>query len=532
MAVFKCKMCGGNLEIGENQSVATCEYCNTQQTLPKLDSEQKINLYDRANHFRRNNDYDKAMAIYENILNTDTTDAEAYWSILLCRFGVEYVEDPSTHKQVPTINRAQFTSVLADEDYKSAVYYANSEQKVIYQREAAYIDEVQKGILEISNKEEPFDVFICYKETDSTGRRTRDSVLATELYHGLVNEGFKVFFSRITLEDKLGQEYEPYIFAALNSAKVMVVMGTKPENFNAVWVKNEWSRYLSLVKSSNGKKILIPAYKDMDPYDLPDEFSHLQAQDMSKLGFMQDVVRGIKKIIGEGQPNVVEASVTTAQTTNVAPLLKRAYMFLEDGDFARADEFCEQVLNIDPENAQAYFCKLMIELGVVNKEALKNVVEPFDNSNNYRKIIRYGDELLKKEVEDLTKYIKNRIEGVRKDVVLAEANKEMASAKISGYENAIRLFKSIPGWKDADAKVKECEKMYDDFLAEAVYQQAIQRINKHDYVEAIKDLSTIEEWKDSINLMRKCKGICQHCGGKFKGLFGKKCSVCGKAKDY
>lgn len=40
--------------------------------------------------------------------------------------------------------------------------------------------------------------------------------------------------------------------------------------------------------------MLIPAYRDMDPYDLPEEFSHLQAQDMSKLGFMQDLIRGIK----------------------------------------------------------------------------------------------------------------------------------------------------------------------------------------------------------------------------------------------
>ena len=96
----------------------------------------------------------------------------------------------------------------------------------------------------------------------------------------MTNEGFKVFFSRITLEDKLGTAYEPYIFAALNSAKVMVVLGTKPEYFNAVWVKNEWSRYLALIKAGQ-KKILIPAYKDMDPYDLPEEFSHLQAQDMT-----------------------------------------------------------------------------------------------------------------------------------------------------------------------------------------------------------------------------------------------------------
>ena len=51
-------------------------------------------------------------------------------------------------------------------------------------------------------------------------------------------KGYKVFFSRITLEDKLGMQYEPYIFAALNSAKVMLAFGTKYEYFHAVWVKN------------------------------------------------------------------------------------------------------------------------------------------------------------------------------------------------------------------------------------------------------------------------------------------------------
>ena len=192
-------------------------------------------------------------------------------------------------------------------------------------------------------------MFICYKETDNSGRRTQDSVLANDLYHQLTQEGFKVFFSRITLEDKLGTAYEPYIFAALNSAKVMVVLGTKPEYFNAVWVKNEWSRYLSLVKNSNGKKMLIPAYKDMDPYDLPEEFSHLQAQDMSKLGFMQDLIRGIKKIVSAGAPKAeVKETVAVGGSVNVEPLLERAFMFLEDGDWGEANEYCEKVLDQDP----------------------------------------------------------------------------------------------------------------------------------------------------------------------------------------
>ena len=272
MSIFKCKMCGGTIEFNPGDTVGVCDSCGTKQTLPRLDDDRKANLYDRANHFRRNNDFDKAAGIYEQILNEDSNDAEAYWSLVLCRYGIEYVEDPQSHKRIPTVNRAQFTSIFDDDNYKSALHYADAAQREIYEEEAKAINEIQKGILAISQKEEPFDVFICYKETDNSGRRTQDSVLANDLYHQLTQEGFKVFFSRITLEDKLGTAYEPYIFAALNSAKVMVVLGTKPEYFNAVWVKNEWSRYLALVKQSCGQKILIPAYKDMDPYDLPRSF--------------------------------------------------------------------------------------------------------------------------------------------------------------------------------------------------------------------------------------------------------------------
>ena len=152
MAIFKCKMCGGALEISSGQTTVECDYCGTQQTLPKLDDDRRANLYDRANHFRRNNDFDKAMGIYEQILNDDNTDAEAYWSLVLCRYGIEYVEDPATHKRVPTVNRAQYTSIYADENYKSAIKNADIYQKAVYEEEAKSIDAIQKGILEISIK--------------------------------------------------------------------------------------------------------------------------------------------------------------------------------------------------------------------------------------------------------------------------------------------------------------------------------------------------------------------------------------------
>ena len=294
---FKCKYCGGELEVVEGmKSVGRCIYCGSKQTIPKLESEKRAILFDRANHLRRNNEFDKAESLYEQLLNEDPTDPEAYWSLVLCKYGIEYVEDARTKARIPTVNRMQYTSILADENYKSAIAKASPEQKQLYEEEALTINEIQKGILEIANKEEPFDIFICYKETDENGKRSKESFLAHDLYHELTRQGYKVFFARITLQGKLGVAYEPYIFSALNFSKVMVVLGTQKEHFEAVWVRNEWSRFLGQIKNGE-KKILIPAYKDMDAYDLPVEFSHLQALDMSRFGFMYDLIDSINAIL-------------------------------------------------------------------------------------------------------------------------------------------------------------------------------------------------------------------------------------------
>ena len=510
MSIFKCKMCGGTIEFNPGDTVGVCDSCGTKQTLPRLDDDRKANLYDRANHFRRNNDFDKAAGIYEQILNEDNTDAEAYWSLVLCHYGIEYVEDPQSRKRIPTVNRAQFTSIFDDDNYKSALHYADGYQKELYENEAKAINEIQKGILAISQKEEPFDVFICYKETDNSGRRTQDSVLANDLYHQLTQEGFKVFFSRITLEDKLGTAYEPYIFAALNSAKVMVVLGTKPEYFNAVWVKNEWSRYLSLVKNSNGKKMLIPAYKDMDPYDLPEEFSHLQAQDMSKLGFMQDLIRGIKKIVSAGAPKAeVKETVAVGGNVNVEPLLERAFMFLEDGDWGEANEYCEKVLDQDPKNARAYLGKLMAECRACRMEDLQNCRQPFDGNGNYNKILRFAEPKLIETLKGYIAHINERNENARLTEIYNRAVSAMNEANSeNGYKAAAEMFKTVPGFKDADSLVEKCLDNAEICRKDALYNSARSQMNQNtisSYESAIRMLESIPGWKDADEQIYACK---------------------------
>lgn len=489
-------MCGGALEIQDGSSVAVCSFCGTKQTIPKLDNETRINLYDRANHFRRNNDYDKAMSIYEQLLDADKTDAEAYWSILLCKYGVEYVEDPQTHRMMPTINRAQYTSIFADEDYKSAIQYADGYQREVYENEAKELDEIQKGILAISQKEEPFDIFICYKETDSYGKRTLDSVLAQDLYYQLTQEGYKVFFSRITLEDKLGTAYEPYIFAALNTAKIMVVIGTSKDNLNSVWVKNEWSRFLALTKK-DGAKVLIPAYRDMDPYDLPDEFSHLQAQDMSKLGFMQDLIRGIKKILAKDEKVVViPQNNTTNSNGNVDALLKRAYIACEDGDFAKADSFAEKVLNINPELADAYIVKLLAECKVRKLDGLRTYSAVVKAKSNFQRAYKYAKSDLKSQ---LTAISKENIEYINYYPIYSKAKGYIENAL---YSDALVLLEKIPNYKDSATLIAQCKEKAESLKKENAYNHAISVGFARDADEAamlksIETLKSLNGYKDS-----------------------------------
>ena len=241
MSVFKCKMCGGDIDLTEGSSVAVCEYCGTKQTVPTADNEKKMTLFARANRLRSACEFDKAASVYESIVADFPEEAEAYWGLVLCRYGIEYVDDPATGRKVPTCHRSSFDSILEDSDFEQACENADPIARRVYRDEAKTIEDIRKGIVEVSGKEPPYDIFICYKETDEKGERTVDSVIAQDVYDALTEKGYRVFFSRITLEDKLGTEYEPYIFAALNSAKVMLAFGTDYEYFSAVWVKNEWS---------------------------------------------------------------------------------------------------------------------------------------------------------------------------------------------------------------------------------------------------------------------------------------------------
>lgn len=457
MAIIKCKMCGGDLEIKSGSTVCECEYCGSMQTVPNQDDEKKLVLFERANRLRYQCEFDKAAGLYESIVADFRTEAEAYWGLVLCKYGIEYVDDPATGKKVPTCHRSSFDSVMDDPNFEQALENADAVARKVYRDEAKAIEELRKGIIEVSGREEPYDIFICYKETAENGERTVDSVIAQDVYDALTEKGYRVFFSRITLEDKLGQEYEPYIFAALNSAKIMLAFGTDYEYYNAVWVKNEWSRFLQLMAKDKSKH-LIPCYKGIDAYDMPKEFAHLQAQDMGKVGALQDLLRGVEKLIPR-QKTMAAPSITTTTTPEQDRFLKRAMVHLESGENKEALSYFNRHLENFPEDYRAWW-------GMVRAKT-HDFFELQEGQNDvvsdYHKAVRFAPEdqkeAIKKQFSSLVeRSIQNYKTVVEKNTGTLEAREKGKAGASEALEGSTAEKKQLVAEKEQlEARLKKVD---------------------------------------------------------------------------
>ena len=476
MPLLQCEMCTGDLEISTDKSIGVCKYCGSTFTIPK-ELEKKGNLFNRASYLRQNCNFDKAIDVYESILSEDCEDADALWGLVLCRYGIEFVEDPHSGSRIPTCHRASRTSILLDPDFKSAMQHADEQKSAVYYENALRIDKIQKEILSMSNNQEKFEVFICYKESDENGERTQDSVIAQDLYNELTRMKIKTFFARKTLEGKLGASYEPIIYSALTSAKIMVVLGTKPEYFEATWVKNEWSRYLGFMEGDDSK-ILIPAFRNMSAYQLPEEFMAIQAVDMSKLGFMQDLCDGIKKILHKNGDGVAEAASPVSKES----LYSRAMVFLGNREFYKAVDYFDKVLDIEPQYARAYWGSLLASYQCVsNQELIEYTAGDWTDDSRLYNALRFANEEEKK-IYELT--IEKRAENFK--------NLAMSAMEAGDFDKCLMWCEKSLKQNDTDGSmwwVKLLVKHHahnSNELYESCLAQAVSVLDDEAYIRAVE----------------------------------------------
>ena len=125
-----------------------------------------------------------------------------------------------------------------------------------------------------------YDVFISFKNTDSSGNKTKDSIIAKKLYSYLTGKGLKVFFSEAELEFLGKASYSEVMDDALDSSKFLIAVGCSRENLESKWVRYEWDSFLNDIRSNikpDGEVFVL--YQDMKVKDLPRALRGQQAFD-------------------------------------------------------------------------------------------------------------------------------------------------------------------------------------------------------------------------------------------------------------
>ena len=290
---LKCSICGGELQ--EHGNKLACKYCRAIYECVERISEDEVIQLNQATVQRNLLLFDDAQERYELILKSYPNNSEAAWGAFLCSYGIIYEQDyDGTYK--PTCHRLNECPV------EKSPYYSKLTGEA--KNRASEIENLRQSILAQAKSISPYDVFICYKATDDWHGRsmpTREANWARDIYEMLTRDmGLKVFFAEKCLSGS-NTDYEPHIYSALQSAKLMLVLANSLEHVNAVWVQNEWRRYAKYIREGKEKTIRV-IFDQVEPYALPRELQSKQAICHDSMGWDKQLQRSIEEIFKKEEP--------------------------------------------------------------------------------------------------------------------------------------------------------------------------------------------------------------------------------------
>lgn len=368
-----CSQCGGNLIIEDDHY--RCQSCgNTYERKYDLSNDMVVSL-NRADTLRRRYFFDDAIDEYEAILSETDTCVEAYWGAFLAEYGIEYVLDYDGVTYIPTCHRTSSRSVFDSKYYKGL---SND-----YKQKAKAIEDIRIAVLAEVEKASNYDVFICYKRKDPDAKGdTVESKWARDLYESLTYKlGLKVFFAEKSL-NKGNINWEPHIYSALMSSKLMVVLSSSLDHINSAWVKNEWKRFNSFSTEENPKVIRVIA-SNIDPYNLPRELQDKQVLDQNSGTWLEDITdiaeEMFKGSITEINRKTYGTVVYKKKSFTKKEIKKRDLSHIRQGNVSASDESklvlienllsmrkydsavqaCDQLIAESSGCAKAYFLKFL-----------------------------------------------------------------------------------------------------------------------------------------------------------------------------
>ena len=399
-----CECCLGALK-QINDKTYKCEFCD-KEYIDHVASEEEMIWVANANQTLRKGNFDDAYEEFSSIVEKYPSCYEAYYGMCLCTHGVLFVDDILENKKVPTCYNISISSFLEDENFKKTIQYCPDELKNNFLEQARKIEVIRKEWLDKASKEDPYDIFISFKQSDREKglEKTPDFYSAKDIYNYLTyNCGLKVFFSPETLKNKLSEQYEPYIYNALNTAKIMIVYAENPAYLSTTWVKNEWIRFLRKIKNKEKEpNSLVVVYKNFDAYELPKELRNMQALKSESMGFTETLINHINKVfesdqskqkierkeikVGQiatrsrtiGTNQIVKrelgSGVVITKDASIARVLDSLPNLISHGRFDMAKAQLLDILSKEPNNSKALYLMFLIENNIKGADELKDIL--------------------------------------------------------------------------------------------------------------------------------------------------------------
>ncbi|MBQ9762160.1 MAG: hypothetical protein IJV82_03685 [Oscillospiraceae bacterium] len=156
--------------------------------------------------------------------------------------------------------------------------------------------------------------------------------------------------------------------------------------------------------------------------------------------------------------------IDQSESSATSPLLRRARQFLEDSDWGKADDYCEQLLDQQPENAEAFVVKMMARLKVRNEQELGNAPVSVGDWNSYRNACRYADENLRKKLEGYLRSTEQYLLRREEEKIQQEEIRLQEAIRLQNqvaYAEACRLQRAYPAEPSLKEALQRFEKMLD-----------------------------------------------------------------------
>lgn len=287
-----------------------CEGCRQRIYRPN-DDEKAMEMLDEADGLCQERRFDEAKYLYRKVHEMDAQSTRALWGLFRCKYGVEIVVEDGSDSEFTVCGRR------GDGDWTNEILFQPLETAPNYR---GLYNAVRNDIIEFNGlrrKNTRYDVFLCYKHTDRRATGVKGEAEATpsldrewvaRFYEALkarLPADRRIFYAPVSLKGMTGGNYAAGIDYALATSRVLVVVGSKREYFESVWVRSEWSRFLGYINQRCTRR-LIPIFRGMRESELPEDLRLRQGygcregdgeEELQRLA--QSVADDVQRLYGE-----------------------------------------------------------------------------------------------------------------------------------------------------------------------------------------------------------------------------------------